>query len=172
MVNNMKKKEIEQIVKCLDNSLSTKFSVCKVRDLIRENMIYGGINYNIKEDSYNLTIADVLRFYKIKLLVENNIITASDGIKLEKLYLKYLEIGQEIGVIAYQQLDYCDSNSQKLDLLHNQLEEIASVLDQFYILKSETDYTKILETEYLSKFKSQSIEKNSDNVIYTLKKQK
>jgi len=180
----MEKKDLEKILKYFDSSLSSEFSLHKVRELAQQNLRYVGADLEISDDCYDLSITDVLRFYKIELLIKYGIVSQEEGKKIANAYFKYLYIQSEIGKEAYKNLKDDSSNNKKLNLLHNQSKKVSIILNKFHILDSDTDYIRILEVYYLSKFEVELMQKSMDyynilaqqeseeldNAIYTLKK--
>jgi len=180
----MEKKDLEKILKYLDVSLLSEFSLDKVRDLAQQNLRYVGADLEISEDCYNLSITDVLRFYKIEILIKYGIVSQEEGKKIADIYFRYLNIQSKIGEEAYKNLKDDSNSREKLDVLHNESNEVSAILNKFHILDSDTDYTRILEVYYLSKFETELIQRSMDcysklaqqeseeldNAIYTLKK--
>ena len=158
----MERKDLDLILNNLDSSLGSRFFVEKVRNLVWENVRQVGTDFIVPEDCYDLSITDVLRLYKIELLIENNIVSEDEGIKLRELFLEYTNVQKKIGAEAYKQLMDDSYKSIRLSKLHGNLKDITEVLNQFYIMESDTNYAEILKTYYLSKFERQQAQKTSE----------
>ncbi len=158
----MERKDLDLILKYFDSSLGSRFFIEKVRNLVWENVRQVGADFEVPEDCYDLSITDVLRLYKIELLIQNKIVSEDAGIKLRELYFEYMILHKKIGAEAYKQLMDENYKSIRLSKLHGNLKDITAILDEFYIMESDTNYADILKVYYLSKFEKQQAQKTSE----------
>ena len=142
----MEKEDIEKILNELNVSIVDNFIITTVRDLYRR---YRYERINLPYDCYNLTLENIINFYKIHLLLENEVIDEETKYRLDDLYIKYLEVKSKIGDECIKEMEDDEYISKELKGLHQEESQIGELLNKYHIL-DQMEYSKILKNTYLS----------------------
>lgn len=157
------KMESKKIIKIINDDLRTKASIYTVRQIRDEGMKY--VNLSDIESKYNdMTIEELISFYKIDRLEELNIIENEAANLLRCLLEDYIKLKRVVGEISYKNL--IDDDNVVVDQeLYIQLSVLEKQLDSYNLLPK-------LEEDLIGDYVDHQIEKETGKNLSKKKKGK